>query len=151
MYFWNINKLKEELKTETLTQFDNFKYLLAYIIAISLFTMIPTPINNLWDIVINISVLIITIVGVYCTYRSNNGLSGKNYLQRFFALNWVFGIRFIVFFMLIGIPLCFLLVFIGLVDLNKSNLVDVIVVAISEIIFYWRLSFHFKDVANKST
>ncbi|MCK5708086.1 MAG: hypothetical protein KAI43_10575 [Candidatus Aureabacteria bacterium] len=151
MYFWKINKLKEQLRTGTLSQSEIFKYLMAYIVLNLLFHVAPNASNNQWDTLEKILVFFITIIGTYFLYLSNNGSSGKNFLERYISLYLVFGIRFTVYFIIIGIPLCFFLNFYGFINLDNTNLVDVMVVTIAEIIFYWRLSFHFKGVANIST
>jgi hypothetical protein len=41
MYFWNINKLKEELRNGALSQSEVFKYFMATTIILAIFDILP--------------------------------------------------------------------------------------------------------------
>jgi hypothetical protein len=126
MYFWNINKLKEELKTGTLSQSEAFKYLIATTFFLAIADILPDTIYNQWDLLKGILILSITIIGTFSTYLSNNGPSGKYFLERLVSLEWVFGIRFVVFSLIIILPIYIYLGVKGLIISGKTDPFDVI-------------------------
>ncbi|MCP4261241.1 MAG: hypothetical protein GY938_18870 [Ketobacter sp.] len=99
MYFWKIEKLKEDIKTDNFRENDRFIYAFIYIGlgAIGMEAMMYMPVENpnIWDTVNSIGNIIIPIVGTFFAYKANGGANGADFLGRFFSINFVVAIRFI--------------------------------------------------------
>lgn len=139
MYFWKIDLLKQDLTQGTLSEKEQFKYLFAPTIVISLAT-IPFVNNNAWDIYSAIVSGIISVLGTYYIYRGNGGSNGKHILQRFTSLAWVVGIRWsasvflpiwIVYF--IGLE-----IFFGGIP-QYTTVYDLILLNLLYLIYFWLL------------
>lgn len=155
MYFWKIEKLKNDLLIKPLSESESFKYLFAYLASESLLLIfididdITVPnleFTNMWDVFSSINGFLINAIGVYYVYKCNKGANGDNFLQKFFSIGWVVGIRLIVLFL----PLMLLLFFIlslSSTDFSSTNPYDVILFFIIDFLFYWLLGKHVKEVA----
>jgi len=150
MYFWKIDNLKKDLAKNTVSEKEQFKYLLATTILYSLF-IIPFMENNIWDIYSAIVSGIIAIFGTYYIYRINGGSNGKYILQRFLSLGWVIGIRWLVLIML---PIM-IIYFIGLEIFSTgipeyTTVYDLVLINLIYLIYFCLLGKHIKEVSVKS-
>ena len=146
MYFWKIDKLKNDLLKKPLSESESFKYLLATLVIYSL-GMIPFLENNLWDVYSAVIMALITTVGVYYVYQCNKGARGNNFLQKYLSIGWVMGIRWIVFIML-PIMVIFYIVKGLLSDIpNYTTFTDMIFVNLLYISYFWLLGKHIKEVS----
>ncbi|MDP3014845.1 MAG: hypothetical protein Q8N28_00250 [bacterium] len=146
MYFWKINKLKEDLLKHPLSESELFKYLLATTIMYSL-AMIPFLENNLWDVYSAIVMGMITVFGTIYIYRCNNGDKGNNFLQKYLSIGWVISIRWIVLIMLPAMIVYFiaLAIYSGLPE--STTLSDVIFFNLLFMSYFRLFGKHIKDVA----
>ncbi len=147
MYFWNIKELKEKLKEKPLSDYEIFPYLILTIA----FELLPYSSSwsnyNKWDYFSEIHMFLIPILGLIYTYHQNKGKNGTNFLQRYFSLNWVLGIRFLI-------PIITLMIVVLAIDLfiveflnDETSWYESVTFMLLEIIFYYRLGVHIKDVA----
>ncbi len=148
MYFWKINELKEDLIKAPLSESESFKYLIATAIASGLVT-IPFFENNFWDIYSAIVTVIISIVGVIYIYKCNNGRDGAHFLQRYFSLSWVVGIRWIVLLALPAMIVYFIALGIYSEVPSSTTLLDLLFLNLLYLSFFWLFGKHVKDVANR--
>ncbi len=146
MYFWKIDKLKNDLLKKPLSESESFKYLLATLVVYSL-GMIPFLENNIWDVYSAIIITLITAIGAYYIYKCNKGASGNNFLQKYFSIGWVVGIRWMVFIAL-PIMVIFYIVKALLSDIpSYTTFTDVILVHLLYIQYFWLLGKHIKEVS----
>ena len=98
MYLWNVDALKQQLKAAQVSEVDQFRYALGYITVAALAEVLPNPIAdfNVWDAFESIAYVLATSVGTIYCYRANGGRYGQRFLERYFGLAWVVGIRFAV-------------------------------------------------------
>lgn len=144
MYFWKIDKLKEDLKKHSLSESESFKYILATSILYSM-ALIPILESNMWDVYSAIIMGVLTVYSVYYSYKCNGGAKGKDFLQRFLSLSLVVGIRWLV---LIGIPavIVYLTLIIMFKDLSESTtLYDVLFSNLLYLPYIWLLGKHIKE------
>lgn len=98
MYFWNIEKLNKDLK-KGLTEKEDLKYLLAYILIGSTLLFMPTQLN-IYGIISSAITVFINIIWIILFYRINWWANGKNFLSIYFSIWIVTLIRSTVFILL---------------------------------------------------
>jgi hypothetical protein len=154
MYFWNINKLKQQLIETGLTEQQLFYYILivlaAEVICNELITYLPYTEPNSWSCIESALNILIPILGTIAAFRANGGDSGIKFVERYFSIGFVVSIRFLVLL----IPLMALLIgSSGVIYGFKDNLPDLpnsIEVIISSSWYaavYMRIVKHIGDVA----
>jgi len=150
MYFWNIDKLKQDIKDGGLSESEQFKYLLVCVVLVTLgeISFLEESFSSIkYDLAIDI---IFAIFGTYYLYRCNGGANGKRFLEKFFSIGFVVGVRWFVFIM---IPIFLILtidaVFIifSIEEEKVFDILDYIITPIAMLIYYWRSGIHIKDVA----
>lgn len=97
MIWFNIKKLEEDISNDQLSEKDGFNYVLAYFIlsAISFvggYNDMSGPIRLLGAAIF----VLITIWALNAIYKINLEIDGKDFFKRFFAINWVIGMRVLV-------------------------------------------------------
>ena len=146
MYFWKINKLKEELRGSSLPEKESLKYLIASTIMYGI-VMIPSSEINMYDIYSGIIQGIISVLGVIYIYRCNNGNNGKYFLQRYFSIGWVVFIRLTIMLALPSIIGYFTILVIYSEAPGHSTLYSILLPNVLSLLFYWRFGEHAKSVA----
>jgi len=147
MYFWKIGKLKEDIRNNSLTSQDNYYYLLSYTTLYTILLIVAVvrlyDSMGIWMAVIQV---LLFVGGTYYAYYSNGRAKGKDFSKRFFSIAWVFLIR-ATFFMTIG--MLNLYVMTHLFGMEKLLTVgsSAIIGLLFEMLFYWRIGKHIKDVA----
>jgi len=151
MYFWKIEKLKEDIRESKLTEKDRFIYALIYLVlgAIVMELMMLTQIENgnVWDLINSVGNIIIVTLGTIYAYKANGSNNGSDFLGKYFSIGFVMAIRFLVY----AIPL-FLLLFVyyfyafGEEEEIPTNYIDVIPFLIWYAVMYWRIYVHIKQV-----
>lgn len=146
MYFWKIEKLKNDLLKEPLSESESFKYLLATSVLYGL-GMIPFWEKNMWDVYSAIITTLITAIGVYYVYKCNKGASGSNFLQKYLSMSWVVGIRWFIFVMIPLITVYSVIVAILSSIPENTILSDVLFFNLLVISYFWLLGKHVKEIA----
>ncbi|MDO8530289.1 MAG: hypothetical protein Q7S10_02700 [bacterium] len=146
MYFWKIEKLKNDLIEHPLSESEAFKYLFANVILYSL-GAIPSAESNVWDVYSAIAAIAITIFGIIYAYKCNMGASGKNFLQKYLAIGWVVGVRWLA---LIALPV--LIIYFTAIGIysgipEKTTPLDIVIMSILVISYFWLLGKNIKEVA----
>ena len=154
MYLWNISELKKVLMLDQLSEQYKFYYLFINMLLFAVFSDIsmffPTEVTIV-DKVNSILGVVIQSIGLIIAFKLNGGKEGKEFLSRCTSLYVSLSFRFIIF------TLCFMLLNIGFMGLlsfvipNKylgdiSNIIDMSFIPIFEIVFFWRLAVHIRDV-----
>jgi len=101
MYFWKIESLKDDIKNN---KFDD-KALLPYIIlTITLYTFgteiiayLPHEEVNTWSYILSLMNILIPTLGTIYAYKKNGGANGTNFANKYFSINFVVGIRFLIY------------------------------------------------------
>jgi hypothetical protein len=114
MYFWNTNKLIDDLKNERLATSDYKNYYLAGGVGalLMVFCMRFSPVTNMIlstiDIVLSIIMLII---GINLCFRVNGGNQGRQFLNRLICIVLPISIRILLVYFLFFIFMIIILVF----------------------------------------
>jgi hypothetical protein len=123
MIWFDIKKIEDKISNDELSDKDGFNYVMAFFILTTVALCFVTNNTNGW---IKFSTCIVSIIinvwGLNAIYQANTEIDGKDFFKRFFAINWVIGMRLIVitliFAVIIGIV-------IGIVSVkNEINLKD---------------------------
>ena len=157
MYFWRIEKLKQEMTERPLSEREALPYLVVFVVLSSAVAYIPQTLHNIWDGLEAMWSTLLAALGTIYIYRRNGGSKGQHFLQRYFALSWVIAIRMLV----ILIPLAVLFYgSLGVVqafqetpgaDLEGTQWYDFLILAAIEAVLYWRIGHHVGDLARRAT
>jgi hypothetical protein len=98
MYFWNLTKLKNELRGGPLGQRAARSYLFALIIVYYAAFMMersspPPPAMTATDWESTLIAFVSCILGIVFAYRANGGEGGIDFMGRYVALGWVIWMR----------------------------------------------------------
>mgnify|MGYP000541776181 CR=1 FL=1 len=153
MYFWKIEELKEDIKTDNFAEKDRFIYAFIYLAlsAIGMEAMMHMPIENpnIWDTINSIGNIVIPVVGTFCAYKSNGASNGTDFLGRFFSINFVIVIRFMTLLipMFIALFIYYIYAFPGEEEIVSTPM-DIIPFQIWFAFLYVRTCKHIGDVKN---
>jgi len=155
MYFWDVKKLKAELRAGKVTEADAFRYFMAYVILdalmIASWGMLPSEGDFATaDFIESAGYVAIVVVGTVALYRRNGGGAGKQFFIRYFPLLWVVGIRFFVVAIAVSAPLLATYLYATLsAEDETANGAWYLTAAYLVIaaLYYWRLYVHIGDVA----
>ncbi|WP_394252688.1 hypothetical protein [Vibrio profundi] len=137
MYFWKIEKLKQDLRNDVVSEQSLLQYLIAHTIIIGLAMLPYYDVYELDMLSAGISIPI-SVFGILAAYHMSDK---HNFLAKFISISWVVGIRLL--------PLTFLLIFLSInPDSLETTELEVAVMAIVEMIIYWRIAHHIKDTAS---
>lgn len=105
---------------------------------------------NYWDNIGSFISALITLVGIFYAYQKNDGKDGYDFIHKYIVLGWVVLVRFTLCF----IPIFILLIIIGVSSgLHSSKATGpymVIIISLSQIVFYQRLGKHIRDTIKDS-
>jgi hypothetical protein len=106
MYFWKVDKLVDDFKTGKVSQKEEFKYMLAFTVLMALITdpvFSETTPYNLYSAINTISLIIVSILGVYYCYKVNEAGDNKDFIVRVICIGLPVYVRVLTF----GIPIIF--------------------------------------------
>jgi len=142
MYIWKISPLVQALKSEELSQKEQFKYFLTYSILMLLATD-PYLYSDfkyvVYDTVDTVIMLLITIFGLIYCYKINESIDGKDFILRFMILGLPIMVRFLV------ISISIVIVYYAFTDTSDTDVittqpVDVVFSAIFMAGYYYYFS-----------
>jgi hypothetical protein len=108
MYWITTDVLVDKFRTGRFDSSEVGPYFFANVLLQSVGFILPGMAMSAWDFFGGVAAILITIGGVLHLKEQNGGTFGKGYLERYFSLGWVTGVRLI----LVGIPAA--VVFFGL-------------------------------------
>ncbi len=92
----------------------------------------------------------LAVVGTVYIFRQNGGAGGKNFLQRYFAIGWVVGTRWLVTFAIVSVVFYGMLMAMNAdIDIESTSWHGFLFVAVAETAFYWRVGSHVRDIAKR--
>jgi hypothetical protein len=154
MYLWRIEKLKSEMAIRPLTDREVLPYLLAWAVLVEvvivLTTFLAQSTANVWDGLEATGGLLLAVIGNLYIFRQNGGSSGKYFLQRYFAVGWVVGVRWIAAFLPAMLVFYVALESLGSGSEDTTQWYDFVLITAAEAGFYWRFGHHVRDLAQRS-
>lgn len=136
-----------------LTERETLPYAIVYVTLSVAVTYDPSTVNNLWDGVGFAWSIAITIMGMIYVYNKNLGALGQHFLQRYFAIGWVIGIRWVVFIVAVAVVFYGVLEVSGIHDTESeedTTWYDFVFIAIAEAGLWWRIGHHIEDLVNRT-
>jgi hypothetical protein len=152
VYFWRIDRLKNELRAREVPARDVLGYATALLIVSTLPNFLPTGETSLTrtDVALIVVLILITVCGLWAAYRANGGAEGRDFAGRLLAIGWVLGLRLMVLWM-VSLPLLFIIALATGAVKDKAS--DSAIrgsawtfMLITSLVFYWRLTHHLRDV-----
>ncbi len=150
MYFWKIEKLKDDIKVGYFTEKDRFIYALIYFmscaIGMEVMMLMPLENGNIWDFINSFSFVLIVLLGTICAFRANGSINGRDFLGKYLSIGFVMAIRFMVY----AIPLFIMLSIYYFYAFDEeeciSSYIDVIPFLAWYAALYWRICVHIKQI-----
>ena len=99
MYFWKVDKLVTELKEGSVTQYEEFKYMLLFTIVTILVTdpILYSDITyNSYDFINSILFISISCAGTYLCYKLNKQGDDKDFIKRVMCIGLPVAVRVFV-------------------------------------------------------
>jgi hypothetical protein len=149
MYFWRIEQLKTEMAARPLTDREALPYLLWNVTLTTAVSCFPSTTFNVWDGVSAAFSVALVVLGTIYIFRQNGASKGQHFLQRYFAIGWVVGLRWIVALVIAGVPLFLGLESMGMLS-EETSWHIFLFFTVAEVILYWRIGFHVRDLARRT-
>ena len=149
MYFWRLEKLKAQLAGQPLSERQALPYLIVFVAMFTAVSYIPATVTNVWDRLGALWSVAMAVLGTIYIYRQNGGAEGQHFLQRYLAIGWVVGIRWLVIIALAMVEFIALLTALG-ADIGDTTWYEFLFVALAEAVVYWRIGYHVRDLAERT-
>jgi len=151
MYFWKIEKLKQDLLENGLSQGALFKYIFIYVFLSALsyeltYYFVSEESTRLDYIQSAINMGLVGFATYFC-YVANGGSNGTDFAERFFSIGFVVSIRFIVLLVPISIAMC--LLFWDSEDMS-TTWYEIALLTGWAALLYWRVVYHINQVAKQA-
>ncbi len=144
VYFWKINKLKQDIKAHQVSKRDKLLYIvLFFLLYVALFVQAMVQIESLWSHEMLMVQVFISLVGFAYIYYQNE--TRKDFLFHLASVGWVFLLRSL-FFMSLGMLNLYLMTHLfGVAELFSAK--NAIIVGMGfELLLYWRIGSHIKSL-----
>ncbi len=153
MYIWNIEGLKKQIVEGELSQSHRFFYLLLFVaLTTALMEMssyVPTENPGFSDYFGSLAYVFIVSVFTLGAYRVNGGSKGSEFTDKYLSIGFVVGFRFFVVFLLF---LAAVIIYTYNVPedevLFESEWVYVMFYLAWEVLIYYRIYVHIKEIAH---
>lgn len=146
MYFWKINKLKEDFIAGSVSEKSMLKYLVAYTIFVGL-AMIPFGETNEFDLFSALLLIPVSVIGLLYAYSSNGGDSGTNFLAKYFAIGWVVTVRLLVVILPLAVVTGIVMASVGFDIPEGTTMWDVLITTVITAFYFWRIAVHIGQTA----
>jgi hypothetical protein len=147
VYFWRIDALKTQLLQGPLSDRQVLPYLVLYCALTAAVGLIPIGAMNAWDFLDGSWSVLLAVIGTIYIYRQNGGGTGQHLLQRYLAIGWVVGVRWV------AAMLAVFVVYFGSVEVfgelsEATTWQESLMLAAAETVLYWRIGHHVFQVAH---
>ncbi|MBM7692217.1 heme/copper-type cytochrome/quinol oxidase subunit 4 [Peribacillus deserti] len=154
MYIWNINALVTALRENTLSEKQKKNYQITFWILTALtilsFSIVISPSTmNTYDLIDLICFLAINAVGIYILFQIHKKGHKKDFFLPFFSLTIPIFLRTTL--LSIGMNIVgysYILFFAPYHSMEETNLIDIIISIIVEVIFNMMMIHYFKRIYN---
>lgn len=154
MYFWKVEKLKQDLINNGLSQEVLFKYIFIslFLSALSFeltYNFVSEESSKIDYIQSALNMALVSFATYFC-YVANGRNSGTDFAERFFSIGFVVSLRFIVLLIPIMVAMDFLFWDSEGIDDMSTKWYDVAVLTSWSTILYWRVIYHINQVATQA-
>jgi hypothetical protein len=150
MYFWKTQQLADDIKNNKISERSKMYY---YLIMMVLFNMATYAFLLEGEDTANIrlligeisSIIIVTIVGILITFKTNKGQDGVDYMARMTMLGLPIGIKIIVFITIFDVVLFEAVYYYSDSDTWIDLFISLQTVLVS-VLLYWRINIYLKYI-----
>lgn len=123
MIWYDLKNLENKIAKHELSDKEGLNYVIAYFVLTAVtFSLITNDSNNWVKLSECVLSVLVNVWGLKAVYKINSEIDGKDFFKRFFAINWVVGIRLLVFVMSLALIVSILVgVFSTKNDINLSR------------------------------
>ncbi|KAA1257226.1 hypothetical protein LF1_53750 [Rubripirellula obstinata] len=146
MRFWRIQQLKADMREHPLSDRESIPYLIAFVLASLLPSLIVFDDLNHWDLASDTGGLVITLAAIVYLFHRNGGSTGKHFLQRYFAIGFVTSIRCLAAFLVFGIANAAFQDGLGILS-DVTTMFDFMTIVACHLFLYWRIGIHISQIA----
>jgi hypothetical protein len=146
MYFWAVEDLKARMADRPLSDREVLPYLIAFVAICAATLFIADPISDLWRALDASLSVLLAVAGTIYIFRRNGGSAGEHFLQRYFAVGWVVGVRMFVIIVCVGFAF-YLVLQAARIGTDGTTWYEVVLHAATEALIYWRIGCHVGDLA----
>ena len=148
MYFWNTKKLANKIRDNEITETEKKNYYLAgaVLLYMSMYSMWLQPRNNFTLLAIEAALMVlVAVVGINCTFKSNGGSSGKDYVSRMAVISFPISIKLFLTSFLVG---ALIGLFMAILSLPESafDLVASAATVLFQCLILWRINVAIKYI-----
>lgn len=149
MYFWRIEELKAAMAVRPLSERELLPYLVVVAGLSSIMVWMPETELNFWDGAGMVWSIAVAVLGTLHVYQQNGGADGQHVLQRYLAIGWVVGLRWLAATIPVMVLLFALLAASGM-ELGPTTWHESLTIAALEVGLYWRIGHHVRDLARRT-
>lgn len=151
MYIWKINALVEALKEDKLTEKQKKNYKMLFIVILiftisSFFIVLDPSTFNHYDVIDLVGFVTINAIGILIVYRINKHGNNKDFVLRYLTLTIPIFLRIFVYTTAIALIGYMILPFYLSLSLEETNIFDLIISLLSEIVFTLMMIKYFKKI-----
>ena len=152
MYWWNIDALIDDLKRKKVSTIEKLKYFLGFwilgIVLYYLTLLVYEKISPKLLLTEGVLIASITFIGIIQCYKINTQGDNKEFIERVICLNWPITVQIFVFVTIVYVLLEFSIGYFALGDGLWQQIVDFLIVILTEAIFFGWLYASIKSVAH---
>jgi uncharacterized membrane protein YeiH len=144
MYIWKTTELSNEIKENILTEKDWKQYYLAgtIVMTIAMYIAQLVPRINTQPLIVEaVLLVVIAVIGINITFKTNQNNNGSNFVARVTALSFPIIIKVSVFAILFGIALE-VVAEVAELSLESREWFMVVFAVLLEALFFWRINVH---------
>jgi hypothetical protein len=148
MYFWKTKELANKIKNNELTEADRKNYYLAGLVIMyaGIYFVYANPRSDTFSLLLEaILIILVSVIGINVTFKSNGGNSGNDYIARVVALLFPITIKIVISSLVVGIVIGFAMAAMSLPKLYV-NYAATFVTVIFQALTFWRLNVAIKYV-----
>jgi hypothetical protein len=149
MYYWKTKDLAAQIKEGDISEELKKNYYVASSVIATAFMYMAIAggtQNGIATLAECILLIIITVIGINITFKSNGGNEGLNYISRVVMLSLPILIKLIILSLLGGIAIGIAIVAVvgasGEVDTILSQWGATVISALAQVLFFWRINVH---------
>jgi len=151
MYFWKTQQLADDIKNNKISEKGKMHY---YLVMMVLFNIAASSsflvegvgaVNTTLAVSEMLLVIMVVIIGILITFKTNNGESGVDYIARATMLSLPIGVKIFAFTMMFDIVLFEAVYYYWDFDVLSDLFISLQVVLIS-MLLYWRINTHLKYI-----
>lgn len=148
MYFWKTKELANQIKNNEITESDRKNYYLASLVITyaGIYLVYANPRSEVFPVLVEaIIIILVSVVGINVTFKSNGGNAGNDYIARVVVLLLPITIKIVVSSLVVGVFMGFVMAAMSLPKLY-ADYAATFATVIFQALTFWRLNVAIKYV-----